>query len=225
MLLGSKFKSAQCNCWPSIALAKLRVLRLTQLCGPWNSLTLLVRKQQKSCRNTCTWKKFKTSSLLLTVSAMLNSLPRSQSWLRKLGLEPHQHDSVLKAVVYSVYERSSDGVKQEQLASLTEGITERLQANEHELESDILHDAAILEKRYIYVFNLDNEPASCNVYPLLPQDNFKWHQKISGLMKALNIPVGAMANLLPPHLLVMRMLEVVKEALVHSEVIINCAEQ
>ncbi|DBA74257.1 TPA: hypothetical protein ACH3X1_011042 [Trebouxia sp. C0004] len=108
---------------------------------------------------------------------------------------------------------------------LAQGITERLQANEHELESDILHDAAILEKRYIYVFNLDNEPASCNVYPLLPQDNFKWHQKISGLMKALNIPVGAMANLLPPHLLVMRMLEVVKEALVHSEVIINCAEQ
>ena len=40
--------------------------------------------------------------------------------LGKLGLEPHQHDSVVKAVVYSVYERNSDGVKQEQLASLTE---------------------------------------------------------------------------------------------------------
>ena len=37
-----------------------------------------------------------------------------------LGLEPHQHDNVVKAVVYSVYEGSSDGVKQEQLASLTE---------------------------------------------------------------------------------------------------------
>ncbi len=33
--------------------------------------------------------------------------------------------------------------------------------------------AAILEKRHIYVFDLDSEPASCNVYPLLPQDNFK----------------------------------------------------
>ncbi len=42
------------------------------------------------------------------------------AFLEKLGLDPHQHDSVAKAVVYSVYERSSDGVKQEQLASLTE---------------------------------------------------------------------------------------------------------
>ena len=42
------------------------------------------------------------------------------AFLGKLGLDPHQHDSVAKAVVYSVYERSSDGVKQEQLASLTE---------------------------------------------------------------------------------------------------------
>ena len=42
------------------------------------------------------------------------------AFLGKLGLEPHQHDSVAKAVVYSVYERSSDGIKQEQLATLTE---------------------------------------------------------------------------------------------------------
>ena len=42
------------------------------------------------------------------------------AFLGKLGLEPHQHDSVVKAVVYSVYERNSDRVKQEQLASLTE---------------------------------------------------------------------------------------------------------
>ena len=33
------------------------------------------------------------------------------AFLGKLGLDPHQHDSVAKAVVYSVYERSSDGVK------------------------------------------------------------------------------------------------------------------
>ncbi len=47
--------------------------------------------------------------------------PRHLSaFLGGLGLEPHQHDSVVKAVVYSVYERSSDGVKQEQLANLTE---------------------------------------------------------------------------------------------------------
>ncbi len=38
----------------------------------------------------------------------------------------------------------------------------------------------------------------------------QWHQEISGLTTALNTPVGAMANLLPPHLLVMRMLEPVK---------------
>ena len=42
------------------------------------------------------------------------------AFLGKLGLDPHQHDSVAKAVVYSMYERSSVGVKQEQLASLTE---------------------------------------------------------------------------------------------------------
>ena len=42
------------------------------------------------------------------------------AFLGKLGLELHQHDSVVKAVVYSVYEWSSDGIKQEQLASLTE---------------------------------------------------------------------------------------------------------
>ncbi|KAL0050065.1 hypothetical protein WJX82_003733 [Trebouxia sp. C0006] len=41
----------------------------------------------------------------------------------------------------------------------------------------------------------------------------QWHQEISGLINALNTPVGAMANLLPPHLLVVRMLEPVKEAL------------
>ena len=35
-------------------------------------------------------------------------------------------------------------------------------------------------------------------------------QEISGLTNALNTPVGAMANLLPPHLLVARMLEPVK---------------
>ena len=153
-----------------------------QLNRPWNILTLLGRKHQKSCRSTCTWKKFKTASLLLTVSPLLNSFPRSHSWLQsrlaggsarsqdllaqniqaaasqlaetavstiemfqqnishglleradaqqapqhldaflgKLGLDPHQHDSVAKAEVCSVYERSSDGVKQEQLASLTE---------------------------------------------------------------------------------------------------------
>ena len=33
--------------------------------------------------------------------------------------------------------------------------------------------AAILEKQHIYVFDLDSKPASCNVYPLLPHDNFK----------------------------------------------------
>ncbi len=38
----------------------------------------------------------------------------------------------------------------------------------------------------------------------------QWHQEISGLIIALNTPVGAMANLLPPHLLVVRMLEPVK---------------
>jgi len=38
----------------------------------------------------------------------------------------------------------------------------------------------------------------------------QWHQEISGLINALNTPVGAMANLLPPHLLVVRMLEPVK---------------
>ena len=38
----------------------------------------------------------------------------------------------------------------------------------------------------------------------------QWHQEISGLTNALNTPVGAMANLLPPHLLVVRMLEPVK---------------
>jgi len=42
------------------------------------------------------------------------------AFLGGLGLEPHQHDSVVQAVVYSVYEWSSDRVKQEQLASLTE---------------------------------------------------------------------------------------------------------
>jgi len=36
-----------------------------------------------------------------------------------------------------------------------------------------LRAAAILGKRHIYVFDLDSEPASCNVYPLLPRDNFK----------------------------------------------------
>ena len=38
----------------------------------------------------------------------------------------------------------------------------------------------------------------------------QWHQEISGLTNALNTPVGAMANLLLPHLLVVRMLEPVK---------------
>jgi hypothetical protein len=38
----------------------------------------------------------------------------------------------------------------------------------------------------------------------------QWHQEINGLMNALNTPVGAMANLLPPHLLVIQMLEPVK---------------
>jgi len=36
-----------------------------------------------------------------------------------------------------------------------------------------LRAAAILEKRHFYVFDLDSEPASCDVYPLLPHDNFK----------------------------------------------------
>ncbi|DBA96141.1 TPA: hypothetical protein ACH3X1_015626 [Trebouxia sp. C0004] len=39
--------------------------------------------------------------------------------------------------------------------------------------SAFLGKLAILEKRHIYVFDLDSDPASCNVYPLLPQDNFK----------------------------------------------------
>jgi hypothetical protein len=38
----------------------------------------------------------------------------------------------------------------------------------------------------------------------------QWHPEISGLTNALNTPVGAMANLLPPHLLVAQMLEPVK---------------
>ena len=39
---------------------------------------------------------------------------------------------------------------------------------------------------------------------------FQWHREIEGLVNALNTPVGAMANLLPPHLLVAKMLEPVK---------------
>ena len=38
----------------------------------------------------------------------------------------------------------------------------------------------------------------------------QWHQEVKGLVDALNTPVGAMANLLPPHLLVARLLEPVK---------------
>ena len=39
------------------------------------------------------------------------------AFLGKLGLEPHQHDSVVKAVVYSVYERSSPSITTFQMFS------------------------------------------------------------------------------------------------------------
>lgn len=38
----------------------------------------------------------------------------------------------------------------------------------------------------------------------------QWHQEVEGLIRALETPVHAMANLLPPHVLVAKLLEPVK---------------
>ena len=38
---------------------------------------------------------------------------------------------------------------------------------------DVLRAAARLQQKNIYVFNLNSEPAACDVYPLLPQDCFR----------------------------------------------------
>ena len=44
---------------------------------------------------------------------------------------------------------------------------------EHSSEADVLRALARVSKRYVCVFDLDHQPATCFVYPLLPQDSFR----------------------------------------------------
>ena len=46
--------------------------------------------------------------------------------------------------------------------------------------------------------------------------SLQWHAEVKGLINALDTPAGAMANLVPSHLLVARMLEPVKVNFISS---------
>ena len=52
-------------------------------------------------------------------------------------------------------------------------VAKHLEADGQASESDVLRAAAIVKQRHIYVFDLDSEQPTCDVYPLLPQDHFK----------------------------------------------------
>ena len=44
---------------------------------------------------------------------------------------------------------------------------------ERSAEADVLRALAQVSKRYIFVFDLEHQPSTCFMYPLLPQDSFR----------------------------------------------------